>query len=191
MYMADTSGVISRKNGESGTGVFFSMKYPADGSDFCYDDVPITEASETSWLYPYPAKRARATEVLVPRASPSPTAVLYVKNATDCNIQGSLGAGAKSADFAAVGTMQNSIIDCQAVCQRTSSCYSYSWQTANDTGCKCTLYITWMGKTAGAVVEGETGVWFSDKHVADGTIWCYSSTPFMGSGLPGGPIIIT
>jgi hypothetical protein len=25
----------------------------------------------------------------------------------------------------------------------------------------------------------------------DGTMWCYSSTPFMGSVLPGGPIIIT
>ncbi|CZR51407.1 uncharacterized protein PAC_01282 [Phialocephala subalpina] len=188
MYMADTSGVVKGK----GTGVFFSMKFPGDGSDFCYDDVPITDLSVTSWLYPYPARNALSTPVaLQERAAETTSPILYIKNASDCNIQGSLGSAAKAIDFAAVPTMQNSIIDCQALCQRTTTCYSYSWEEKVGGGFECTLYSTWIGRTPGAVVEGETGVWFSDEHVGDGTVWCYSNTPFMGSGLPGGPIIIT
>ncbi|KUJ12958.1 uncharacterized protein LY89DRAFT_197528 [Mollisia scopiformis] len=54
MYNAGLGGNVQSLEG---TGVFFSMKYPADGSDFCYDDVPFTAGG--SWLYPYPTRRAK------------------------------------------------------------------------------------------------------------------------------------
>lgn len=131
------------------------------------------------------------TPVLQERLDPSPS--IYIKtNASDCNIEGTLGSGMKSDDISSPPTILNSVLDCQQLCQRTMSCYSYSWQATKEKGCRCTMYKTWIGRTPGAVdVGNETGVWFSDKHVNDGTVWCYSSTPFMGSGLPGGPIIIT
>lgn len=57
------SSIYDQVTAQSGTGIFFSMKYPGDGSDYCYDDVPLPPAS-SSWLYPYPGKRALATGLL-------------------------------------------------------------------------------------------------------------------------------
>jgi len=143
-----------------------------------------TSRSSTTTTKPFP------NSVLQQRASPSPT--LYIKtNASDCNMEGSLGSTMKSSDYSATPTTLNSVMDCEQLCQRAITCYSYSWQMASGGGYNCTMYSTWIGHTPGAVDTGETGLFFSDKHVVDGTIWCYSITPFMGSGLPSGPIIIT
>ncbi|KUJ23631.1 uncharacterized protein LY89DRAFT_188107 [Mollisia scopiformis] len=128
--------------------------------------------------------------VLQERASSTPT--IYIKfNASDCNIEGSVGSAMTPGALSTKPTDLNSVLDCQMLCQRTATCYSYSWQTTTESACRCTMYNTWIGHTPGAVDTGETGIWFSDKHVVDGTIWCYSSTPFMASGIPGTPIIIT
>ncbi|KAE8448743.1 hypothetical protein EG329_008958 [Mollisiaceae sp. DMI_Dod_QoI] len=168
------------------TGVFFSKKNLNDGSDHCYSDAPISiRVSET-------IKSHIPSLVLEERSSPSPTPTLYIKsNASDCNIEGSMGSAMQSSNSNATATLLNSVLDCQQLCQRNSTCYSYSWQAMADSACKCTLYSTWMLQTPGAVDVGDTGVWFSDKYVVDGTLWCYSSTPFLGSGLPSGPLIIT
>jgi hypothetical protein len=122
-------------------------------------------------------KNQPPNSILHQRASPTPT--LYIKtNASDCNLEGSLGSRMNYADYTATPSTLNSVLDCQQLCQRTTTCYSYSWQPTSN---NCTLYNTWIGHTPGAVDVGETGLFFSDKHVVDGTIWCYSSTPFMGT----------
>lgn len=160
-----------------------SLHFPLSEQNKDHEIMPSTFSTIKS-------KRSSSGEASQQRAYPD--SILYIKNnASDCNLEGSVGSTMKTSDHSATPTTLNSVLDCQHLCQRTTTCYSYSWEMTSGNGYDCTMYKTWIGHTPGAVDVGETGLFFSDKHVEDGTIWCYSSTPFMGSGLPGGPLIIT
>jgi hypothetical protein len=143
------------------------------------DNSELATTTNTNSQLPDPVLKAR-------------TPTLYIKtNASDCNVQGGLGAWAPDSAFFVQPTVLNSVLDCQSLCQQTSNCESYSWQMTNENAVSCKMYFMRIYQNPGTVSYGATGVWFSDKNVMDGTMWCYSSTPFMGSVLPGGPIIIT
>ncbi|KAF4624643.1 hypothetical protein G7Y89_g13527 [Cudoniella acicularis] len=92
---------------------------------------------------------------------------IYVNTAVnDCGVEGSSSTIPLPGQGGVSSYRYNSVMDCQALCNSENGCISYAWVT-NTTGNNCAYSYTWL---AGNIVEGKTGVYWSEGKQKTGPI---------------------